>query len=303
MKTRIISMFMAIIMVVTAMPILTIPTGAVDDNATFILDVTAYNYIFANDVADYQLPNAINPNLIRSVKFTFNFANRLCNNSEEGCNGQCLTAATMSSSETIEKAFCFEQQKSITIDVDGRNIEWLRIFVGSWVDGNGTVAIAVLGEGGKVLKMGEGIGDTGCRSCDESDCIFFECISIKYCCDEKMNRIASKCGFRDTCIFKCGGAFNGGYSPYCGNCVFCNSSTSTMGSGRILAGDNRNVSVGDALEILKYLARMNSVIVETNERAWNAALILPTSQKNNKPAVGDALEILKKLARMKSLVP
>jgi len=43
-------------------------------------------------------------------------------------------------------------------------------------------------------------------------------------------------------------------------------------------------------------------VVEANERAWNAALILPTSQKAGKPAVGDAIEILKYLAKMKSFV-
>jgi len=92
----------------------------------------------------------------------------------------------------------------------------------------------------------------------------------------------------------------------CGDCGICSDckpdNPVILGSGRILAGDNRNVSIGDALEILKYLAKMDSLVNPANERSWNAALILPASKSAGKPVIGDALEILKKLAKMDSLV-
>jgi hypothetical protein len=57
------------------------------------------------------------------------------------------------------------------------------------------------------------------------------------------------------------------------------------------------------MEILKFLARMDSMVAPSNERAWNAALILPSSKNNTRPAIGDAMEILKRLARMPNIVP
>jgi len=88
----------------------------------------------------------------------------------------------------------------------------------------------------------------------------------------------------------------------CGECAVCTVNT-TFVRGRILPGDDRNVVIGDALEILKYLAKMDSALSGgSGSRAWNAALILPNSRANDKPAIGDALEILKKLAKMDSIV-
>ncbi|MCL2036863.1 MAG: hypothetical protein FWG83_05715 [Oscillospiraceae bacterium] len=63
---------------------------------------------------------------------------------------------------------------------------------------------------------------------------------------------------------------------------------------------NGVVAIADALEILKYLAGMNSQ-VEPNTKAWAASLITPASRAADKPAIGDVLEILKKLAGMTSL--
>lgn len=75
--------------------------------------------------------------------------------------------------------------------------------------------------------------------------------------------------------------------------------------GRILQSSHNSntTTIGDAMEILKYLAKMPSVLdTGVGSRTWNAALITNASKSNNKPAIGDAMEILKKLAKMKSLV-
>jgi hypothetical protein len=72
--------------------------------------------------------------------------------------------------------------------------------------------------------------------------------------------------------------------------------------GRIVAGDDRAVNINDALEILKMLAGMNTVVIESNTRAWNAAQITPASITANQPNILDALEILKFLAGMDSLI-
>ena len=74
--------------------------------------------------------------------------------------------------------------------------------------------------------------------------------------------------------------------------------------GRILKSshDNDRVTIGDAMEVFKYLARMSSLVNEKNEREWNAALITLASQRANKPGVSDAMEILKYLARMDSVL-
>ncbi|MCL2037235.1 MAG: leucine-rich repeat protein [Oscillospiraceae bacterium] len=61
--------------------------------------------------------------------------------------------------------------------------------------------------------------------------------------------------------------------------------------GHVLGGNK--VTIGDALEILKYLAKMTSKI-NSCENSFNAALII----SKEKPAIGDVLEILKKLAGM-----
>ena|GEM_PF-5890039 len=63
--------------------------------------------------------------------------------------------------------------------------------------------------------------------------------------------------------------------------------------GRVLG--NANVGIADALEILKYLAGMDSKIEKGND-AWNAARIT----YKNTPDIGDVLEILKYLAGMEN---
>jgi len=60
------------------------------------------------------------------------------------------------------------------------------------------------------------------------------------------------------------------------------------------------IDIGDALEILKYLAKMDNVMTGPNKEgikcvnAFNASLII----SDNIPTIGDVLEILKYLAKM-----
>jgi hypothetical protein len=65
--------------------------------------------------------------------------------------------------------------------------------------------------------------------------------------------------------------------------------------GRVLGGED--ITIMDAVEILKYLAGMDSVIMEGND-AWLAALITG----GNEPQIGDVLEILKYLAGMDNVI-
>ena len=72
-----------------------------------------------------------------------------------------------------------------------------------------------------------------------------------------------------------------------------------------LLGDtdgNGRVTIADALELLKHLAGMSSLVSQDNPELWVNSLITPASQAANKPAIADVLEILKYLARMSSLV-
>jgi len=79
-----------------------------------------------------------------------------------------------------------------------------------------------------------------------------------------------------------------------GLCITCGVDSRKLGD---ITGTGK-VEIGDALEILKYLAGMNSMVVESNACRWEAARIT----KNAKPQIGDALEILKFLAGMTSMI-
>jgi uncharacterized repeat protein (TIGR02543 family) len=65
-----------------------------------------------------------------------------------------------------------------------------------------------------------------------------------------------------------------------------------------ISGDG-NVTIGDALEILKYLAKLPSAVSPANPVAWSAARI---TAPEGTPTIGDALEILKYLAKLPSMV-
>jgi hypothetical protein len=67
---------------------------------------------------------------------------------------------------------------------------------------------------------------------------------------------------------------------------------------------NGEIDIGDALELLKYLAGLDSVIPREiitweDERTWNAARV----RNMPEPEIEDALEILKHLAGLPSQIP
>jgi hypothetical protein len=68
-------------------------------------------------------------------------------------------------------------------------------------------------------------------------------------------------------------------------------------AGAVINGET--ITINDALEILKFLARLESVI-NTNEDSLNAARIVTPGIGN--PTINDALEILKYLARLDSRI-
>jgi hypothetical protein len=70
--------------------------------------------------------------------------------------------------------------------------------------------------------------------------------------------------------------------------------------GHILGRDE--IGIGDALEILKFLAGMTSVITNPDSNAWNAALITSGSRDAAVPRIQDALEILKRIAGMDNVL-
>ena len=71
---------------------------------------------------------------------------------------------------------------------------------------------------------------------------------------------------------------------------------------------SKKIDINDALEVLKYLARLTSILwnLETEEIknvcAWNAALIDYRSKINGLVTIDDALEILKKLALLSNQI-
>ncbi|MCL1866165.1 MAG: hypothetical protein FWF82_02020 [Oscillospiraceae bacterium] len=70
--------------------------------------------------------------------------------------------------------------------------------------------------------------------------------------------------------------------------------------GHVLGNDN--ISINDALEILKYLAKLPGTVIESNESAKNAAMITDKSKEDKVVAINDALEVLKYLAKLDSQV-
>jgi hypothetical protein len=66
--------------------------------------------------------------------------------------------------------------------------------------------------------------------------------------------------------------------------------------GFLLGGE---VSIADALEMLKHLAGIDSIIKPGNA-AWFTAMITESSQEAGRVGIGDVLEVLKKLAGIES---
>jgi hypothetical protein len=81
----------------------------------------------------------------------------------------------------------------------------------------------------------------------------------------------------------------------------CDNCGGTPTDNRILLGDlseKGSLAIGDALEILKYLAKLDSAVSPNNPIAWDAARIITPGQ--GAPTINDALEVLKHLAKLDS---
>jgi hypothetical protein len=92
----------------------------------------------------------------------------------------------------------------------------------------------------------------------------------------------------------------------CNNCKDCNDCGflgGEYGFGKIT--NEGVVTIGDALEILKFLAGMSNAICNTdgtfNQKALAAARITTPGEGN--PTIGDALEVLKYLAGLETMIP
>ncbi|MCL1866932.1 MAG: hypothetical protein FWF82_05940, partial [Oscillospiraceae bacterium] len=67
--------------------------------------------------------------------------------------------------------------------------------------------------------------------------------------------------------------------------------------GRIVPTEDR-VTINSALEILKYLAKLDSTTVKIGTASWSNALIVDKDAE--KPTINDALDVLKYLAKLES---
>jgi hypothetical protein len=101
-------------------------------------------------------------------------------------------------------------------------------------------------------------------------------VTIPAACNSKgiYERACADCNYGERISFLCG----------CNECALTRSRP-----GHVLG--NSEISIADALEILKFLAGLNSMIIP-NSGSWNAALIV----SQGTPSAADALEILKKAA-------
>jgi hypothetical protein len=91
-------------------------------------------------------------------------------------------------------------------------------------------------------------------------------------------------------------------TPACGNPAH-NPLETTFKAGFIRNnGTADRVTIGDVLELLKFLAKIKDNELDKNggatSQSWQNSLLTQTSINNNRPGIGDALEILKHLAKI-----
>jgi endo-1,4-beta-xylanase len=84
-------------------------------------------------------------------------------------------------------------------------------------------------------------------------------------------------------------------------CVNCTTSSTKKPGFIVNNGTGERVTIGDALELLKFLAGIKGNALEggNTSQSWQNALIIQGSINNNRPGIGDVLEILKHLAGIK----
>ena len=125
-----------------------------------------------------------------------------------------------------------------------------------------------------------------CEDCNELDCVCERCED----CNE-LDCVCERC--EDCNELDC----------VCERCEDCNELDCVCNNGFVLGDvDGKDgIKVNDALEILKFIVGMDSII-KREARALNAALITPAAVINRRPAVADALEILKYIVGMNGIL-
>jgi hypothetical protein len=131
--------------------------------------------------------NKICHSIIRQVRFTLDIPNHSCGPTEddpdgEACNGECITVVAFGGPigwSAGENKFCYAKTKTLTVNLNDKGWNngetegvgyFLKVAAATWVEGNGTVKVDVLGEGGKVLALADGCeheGCTGSRKCGQ----------------------------------------------------------------------------------------------------------------------------------------
>jgi hypothetical protein len=137
------------------------------NDVTFVQNIKGGNF-YNNSICisnHYSQGELINANLIRAIKFTFDFPNRACGEALDpdygSCNQMCMTFALNSDFGFNSTNFCYALQPEITIEIDGRGTGgWLKFQAASWIEGfDGTVTVFVLDKDGNVLKFGDNMED------------------------------------------------------------------------------------------------------------------------------------------------
>jgi hypothetical protein len=142
------------------------PPADFPENATYVFDILGEgdNWDVQAHVAGSSVTNpanAINPELIKGVRYTFYLSNfeeekHAELNNWVMCDG-CISVAWNSSQTSWGQfQFCYELSNSFTVDLSDYSLEWLQVSAASWFEGfEGVVAIELLGENGAVLQRGQ----------------------------------------------------------------------------------------------------------------------------------------------------
>jgi hypothetical protein len=80
----------------------------------------------------------------------------------------------------------------------------------------------------------------------------------------------------------------------CGECEICEPIVSTYKIGHVLGNDE--IGIGDAVETLKYVVKLDSVLKD-NANSHAAATIV-----GDEPSIADAVEILKYVVRLPNAI-
>jgi hypothetical protein len=234
--------------------------------ATFTINITGED-IFSNRVytvaGEYVRPpeKAINPELIKGVRFTFDVPDFNCDGKHLlwGVHeiGGCVVTLVEINFSGVDDVFCYSDKQSITYMFE-EEIERLSVGAYSVFPGNdGRVLVEVLGENDVVLKRGQqelSICD-GCKKI-ESDC---DCIELP--------------------------------ADPCKICLLCTNPPQNR-KGRIL-GTSPDPTIFDALQIVMYIVGMENNIDNCGNALYAALIVTDrTPETENTPTIFDALQIV-----------